>query len=82
MDYEKMMQIALKNLNKSVRYNTPFEVKNLFNGAEWGAVTKGDKISFGKYFANEVKEKNLPEVVRLEKGKNNHARYMKIKGEK
>ena len=81
MDYEKMMQIALENLNNSVDYNTPFESKNLFNGAEWEALTKKDRISFGRYFANEVSERSVPEVVRLERGKNNHARYMKVRGE-
>ena len=81
MDYATMMQIALENLNNSVDYNTPFETKSLFNGAEWEAVPKGDRISFGKYFADEVKEKNVPQVVRIERNKNNHARYMKVKGE-
>ena len=55
-----------------------FEVKDLFREVDWNTLSKGDRIGFGRFFANEVREKRIKSVVALERGKDNHSRYQKV----
>ncbi|MEE0246986.1 DUF1413 domain-containing protein [Ellagibacter isourolithinifaciens] len=77
MDYEKWMAIALNSIESNVIERNPFEVKDLFEGHRWKALNRGNRIGFGRYFANEVKEGRVPGVSGLERGKDNHSRYIK-----
>lgn len=78
MDYEKWMQKAIDNLESKVKPNTNFEVKSLFEGHEWESLSKGERISFGRYFSSQVKDGNVPNIIALERAKNNHSRYQKV----
>ena len=56
---------------------TVFEVKELFEEVDWKALSRGERITFGKVFANEVREGNIQNVYPMERGKNNHSKYEK-----
>lgn len=55
-----------------------FEVKELYDEVDWKALTKGERIVFGKIFSNEVREGNIPNICAIERGKNNHSKYRKL----
>ena len=78
MDFNEWTQNAINRIATHVNFNQRFELKDLFEGCEWDRLSKGERISFGKYFANEVRENRIPGVQALERGKNNHSRYTKI----
>lgn len=78
MDYEKLLNHAKSYIEKEVKPGTIFESKSLFEGVEWDALEKGDRINFGRYFANAVRDGTIKNVVRLERAHNNHARYIKM----
>ena len=50
MNYEEWMAIAQKSINTQVKEGKPFEVKSLFKGYKWEELSRGEKISFGRYF--------------------------------
>jgi len=50
----------------------------LFEKCEWEQLEKGERIAFGKYFANEVREGKIKGVISIERLKNNHSQYQKI----
>ena len=56
-----------------------FELKNLFLEIEWEALSKGNRIRFGKYFKNEVLDGRVSEIEYVDRKKNNHAKYIKKK---
>lgn len=74
MKHEEYLDIAKQAIGK-LPAETVFEVKELFKGTTWNALSRGDRISFGRYFANAVKERKVPNVEQLERGKDNHSRY-------
>ncbi len=78
MDYEKWMQKARGMIQTTLPTNRAFELKSLFMECEWEALKKGERISFGKYFANEVREGRVDGIKPVERGKNNHSRYIKV----
>lgn len=78
MDYEKLLEHAKDFINKELEPGTIFEVKQLFNGTVWEALEKGDKVGFGRYFSSAIKKGRIKNVIRLERAKNNHARYQKL----
>ena len=78
MDYEKWMQKARESIQINLPTNRTFELKSLFMECEWEAQKKGDRISFGRHFANEVREGRINGVKPVERGKNNHSRYIKV----
>lgn len=78
MDYEQLLNRAKSYIEKEVKPGTIFEAKSLFEGVEWEALGKGDKVGFGRYFANAVKDGRIENIIRIERAKNNHARYMKM----
>ena len=78
MDYEIWMRMAIERINSPDMTRKPFETKGLFPETKWNDLTVGERISFGQHFANEVKEGRVPGVVRVERAKNNHARYQVI----
>lgn len=78
MDYEKWLKKGLKNIDIEIKPNKPFELKELFIGVGWEQLSKGERISFGRYFSVAVNEGRIPNIIKIEKGKNNHTRYKKI----
>lgn len=78
MDFNEWTQNAINRIAMNVNFNQRFELKDLFEGCEWNRLSKGERISFGKYFANEVRENRIFGVRALARGKNNHSRYTKI----
>lgn len=66
-----------KNKIADLSVGTRFEVKELFEEVDWRALSRGERITFGKVFANEVREGNIPNVCPMERGKNNHSKYEK-----
>ena len=77
MDYELWTARAQKAIETEIASGKKFEVKHLFPGHEWEALTRGERITFGKYFSDAVKEGRLPAIVRCEEGKNHHNQYRK-----
>ena len=72
------MLSAKKSINDKVKKGKPFEVKDLFEGYIWTELSKGERIMFGKYFANEVREGRVDNIQPYQKGKDNHRKYIKI----
>ncbi|MDE7363898.1 MAG: single-stranded DNA-binding protein [Ruminococcus sp.] len=56
---------------------TKFEVKELFEEIDWKALSRGERVMFGKIFANEVREGKISSIIALERGRNNHSKYEK-----
>lgn len=80
MDYEALLSRAKDYIENEVEPGTIFEAKSLFEGVEWDALAKGDRIGFGRYFANAVRDGAIKDVIRIERAKNNHTRYIKMEG--
>ena len=78
MDKEAWMRDALKTLRDEVRVGQVFEAKHLFKEHRWNQLSRGEKIQFGTHFSNEFKEGRVPNVRRIERGRNNHTRYEKV----
>ena len=78
VNYEEWMQRAKESIRTNVTIGMIFELRALFTECEWTVLTTGDRRSFGRYFANEIKEKRVEGVMPVEKAKNNHSRYRKI----
>lgn len=76
MDYNNWIERA-KECVKTLRVGTKFVVKDLFQGTEWNDLSTGEKLSFGKYFKNEVLIGKIPSVEYTGKLKNNSASYIK-----
>lgn len=78
MDYDNWLEKAKRNIDTKLKVGKKFEVRDLFDGVEWNELSKGDRINFGKFFSNAVKEGKIPAIERIKRGDNNHARYVKI----
>ena len=70
-----------RNVIEQLPAGKKFELRNLFQELEWEDLPKGDRISFGKYFKNEVLEKRIANVEFINRKKNNHAQYIKLEKE-
>ena len=77
MDYAIWMADAIDSIDTKVKAHQKFELKSLFEGCKWALLSKGDRISFGKFFANEVREGKIKNVVAVERGRDNHSKYIK-----
>ena len=82
MDYKKLLDYAKNFIENEMKPGTIFESKSLFEGVEWESLEKGDRIGFGRYFSNAVKNGRIKNIVRIERAKNNHARYIKLEDDK
>lgn len=78
MDFQEWTIKAVENITDKVIAGQQFELKKLFHGCEWETLSRGERINFGKYFANEVREGRIPHVKAVERGKDNHSKYIKI----
>lgn len=77
MDYELWMERACHALETQVAVGRKFEVKHLFPGHEWETLSRGERITFGKYFSDAVKEGKVPTISKCEEGKSHHNQYIK-----
>ena len=77
MDFSKWTTDAIDIINTKVKINQKFELKSLFEGCEWEKLSKGERINFGKYFANEVRDGKIKNVLAVERGRDNHSKYIK-----
>lgn len=77
MDYEEWFKKGLKCIENDIRPGMTFEVKKLFVGLGWEQLSKGDRISFGKYFSSAVNDGRIPNVIKIGRGKDNHTLYKK-----
>lgn len=76
MDYEGWLNRAKKTIKENMRPGVKFEVRQLFPGHEWEELSRGERISFGKYFSDAVKDGRLEFVSRCENGKTRHNQYI------
>lgn len=77
VDYEKQFSYAKISIAK-MPVGTEFIVKDLFLGAAWNNFSRGEKISFGRYFSAAVKEGKLQNISCIGRKKNNTSLYKKI----
>lgn len=77
MNYQIWKEIAIRSIQDKIQSGKVFVVKDLFVGAEWENLSKGERIGFGRFFSNEVNEGHVPDVTKIERAKNNHMRYRK-----
>ena len=82
MDFSKWTSDAINIIDAKIKANQIFELKSLFEGCEWEELSKGDRINFGKHFANEVRDGRIKNVIAVERGRDNHSKYIKIGGSK
>lgn len=57
--------------------NTDFFLKDLFEGAEWNTLERGEKLGLGRIFKNAVQEGQVPNISYIGKAPNNSAKYRK-----
>lgn len=78
MDYEKWCRSAIERIGTLVSSGDCFELKGLFEKIIWETLSSAERRSFGKYFANQVREGKIPDVVEAAQQKDRHNRYQKI----
>ena len=78
MDYSELFEGARKQIS-IIPDEQIFLAKDLFTGAEWNQLQRGEKLSFGKRFKNAVIDGKFPDVVYIGKAPNNSAQYKKTK---
>lgn len=76
MDINLWMNKAQESIEK-MPINTTFLAKDLFEGAEWNGLEKGERLHFGREFKNAVKEGKFPGIIYTGKAQNNSAQYTK-----
>ena len=77
MNYEILLNEAKEVIKEKISIGQKFEVKELFNGYDWDNIPKGNRIYFGKLFANEVRSGNVANVEPSGRANNNHLLYIK-----
>jgi len=77
MDYESWMERAKKAIETEITSGRKFEVKHLFPGHEWEALSRGERSSFGRYFSDAVKEGRIAMIEKCGEGKSHHNQYIK-----
>lgn len=78
MDYEKWCRSAIERLAILVSSGESFELKGLFDAITWGNLSPGERRSLGRYFANQVREGRIPNVVEAAQQGDRHNRYQKV----
>ena len=77
MNTEAWMEKALISIEK-LETGTSFVLKDLFNGAQWNQLAKGDRLYFGRFFKNKAIGGLIPNIKYVGKAPNNSAVYIKI----
>ncbi len=74
------LDVLIETANQRIiewKSQKPFEVKQLYADI-WNDLSKGEKIRMGQLFARDIANGTIPNVHRVEDGKNSrHNRYIK-----
>lgn len=81
MNNEMWMARAKSIIESEIPCGVKFEVKQLFPGHEWEALSRGERTGFGRYFASCVHDGELANITQCENGKSRHNRYIKLSTE-
>lgn len=76
MDYDLWLNKAKKKI-ENLSSERQFLLKELFQGTEWNELSRGEKLSFGRYFKNAVNDGTISDVFYIGKADNNSAKYKK-----
>ena len=78
MNITEWMDLAIERAITYRKIGEAFELKDLFNGEEWNQLTRGERTTFGRTFANAVRTGQTPGVEMLPLGKSRHNRYARV----
>lgn len=78
MDYNELLKKASQSVEQNIQLSQQFRLKDLFNGAEWERIPASERRLFGKYFANEVRDGRVENVVFSAKRKDGQSIYEKV----
>jgi len=78
VDYQELKEQALSSIYLKIQSGQIFEVRDLFLGADWEHLSRGDRIGFGRFFSNEVDAGKIPSIEKVRKATNNHRQYKKL----
>ena len=76
MDYEDLFREAVDAIN-SVQPSQVFVLRDLFEGHNWNALAKRDRLGFGGFFKRRALQGRIPGVNYVGKASNNSAQYQK-----
>ena len=78
MDTNEWLNKAKESLDSRGENGRAFELKDLFVGEEWQQLTRGERSTFGRAFAEAVSEGKFKNVEKTTIGNNGrHNRYRK-----
>jgi len=77
MDTKGWMDKAIERMLEKAPNSPAFELKELFTGDEWNTLTAGEKTTFGKVFASQVRAGETEGIRFAPIGKNSrHNKYI------
>lgn len=76
MNYEEILKLTTNKI-EALEVGTEFFLKDLFDGTDWKSFKRGDKLSLGRYFKNQVVTEKITNVIYIGKAQNNSAIYKK-----
>ena len=77
MNIAAWIELAIERMCSKIPDGPAFELKELFTGDEWNELSTGEKSTFGKAFAAEVRSGNIDGIRFAPIGKNGrHNRYI------
>lgn len=76
MNYEEFLEIVTNKI-EVLEVETEFFLKDLFDGTDWKNFKRGEKLSLGRYFKNQVVTEKITNVTYIGKAQNNSAIYKK-----
>ena len=77
MDIVAWMKLAIDRMCLKDPNSAAFELKDLFTGDEWNTLSRGEKTTFGKVFAAEVRAGNIDGIRLAPIGEHSrHNRYI------
>ena len=77
MDIKTWMNDAVIKIN-SLDDGTDYALKDLYDCVKCYELPKGDRLTFGRSFKNDVSEGNVKNVTYIGKAPNNSAKYRKV----
>ena len=76
MNYEEILKLTTNKI-EALEVGTEFFLKDLFDGTDWKSFKRGDKLSLGRYFKNQVVTEKITNDIDIGKAQNNSAIYKK-----
>lgn len=77
MDYQLWTNKAKEQITNLPK-GTIFELKRLFHGYDWDSLSPGERKSFGRVFANEVRDGRVNQVQQFQPDKKGNNKYIKL----